>query len=136
MLLTNILVSVFAKSGNAMQINTAGRKREVIKALQDEVSLRLLGAVSETGKSAKDLTEELNMPSSSIYRSINELVKGGLLVVQSYRTLDDGGKYSVYRSACRRIVAKWEDGMLEVDIVPNEDVTAKFMRFWGSLGDR
>jgi hypothetical protein len=117
-----------------MRINNPEQQRKMISTLQDQLALQTMEATISSGKSAKEIAEHLQSPLSSIYRVIRELEEGGLLVVQKYHLLDDGGRYGVYRSACKRVTVDWSPGNLSVQIWPNEDVVGKFIRFWGGLG--
>src|SRR3972149_6489693 len=110
--------------------NTA--KQRILAALSDEYSRKILTATIEVPMSALELSKKYEIPITTVYRRIEELVEAGLIAaVKSGRTTD-GKWYDLYRSLLRRIDVSFEKGDVRIDVTVNEHVADKFTRMWTS----
>jgi predicted transcriptional regulator len=83
--------------------------------------------------SALNLSKNYEIPITTVYRRIEELVQAGLLgAVKSSRTID-GKWYELYRSLLRRIDISFEEGHMRIVVEINDHVADKFTRVWTSL---
>lgn len=116
-----------------MIVNDEPAKQRILSALSDEYSRKILTATIEDPMSALELSKRYEIPITTVYRRIEELVEAGLLAaVKSGRTTD-GKWYDLYRSLLRRIDVSFEKGEVRVDVVVNEHVADKFTRMWTSI---
>jgi predicted transcriptional regulator len=83
--------------------------------------------------SALNLSKNYQIPITTVYRRIDELVQAGLLgSVKSNRTTD-GKWYELYRSLLKRINVSFEEGNMRVEVEVNDHIADKFTRIWTSL---
>lgn len=108
-------------------------KQRILGALADEYSRKILTATIDDPMSALELSKRYEIPITTVYRRIEELVEAGLLAaVKSGRTTD-GKWYDLYRSLLRRIDVGFEKGEVRIDIMVNEHVADRFTRMWNSI---
>lgn len=108
-------------------------KQRILSALSDEYSRKILTATIEIAMSALELSKKYEIPITTVYRRIEELVEAGLIAaVKSGRTTD-GKWFDLYRSLLRRIDVSFEKGDVRIDVSVNEHVADKFTRMWSSI---
>jgi predicted ArsR family transcriptional regulator len=108
-------------------------KQRILLAMADQYSRKILTATMNEPVSALDLSKSYQIPITTVYRRIEELVEAGLIAaVKSGRTTD-GKWYDLYRSLLRRIDVSFEDGEVQVEVVVNDHVADKFTRMWASI---
>lgn len=109
-------------------------KENIAKAMSDSHIRRIVWATVAKAKSATDLSAQLEIPIRTVYRYARTLSQLGILTAESSLLLRGGGKYVLYRSMVTSIMVKYEGDMIEVDLVPNEGILERFMRFWSYMG--
>jgi hypothetical protein len=119
-----------------MLIMQEALKKALLKALADEQSSKILACAVWKAKSVMDLIREAGIPHTSAYRLVNELKESGLLVVERMMLSEDGKKYALYKGTFKSIMVKFEGSSIEVDAIPNRDVTDKAFRLFYSLTGR
>ena len=83
--------------------------------------------------SALDLSKNYEIPITTVYRRVEELVPAGLLgAVKSGRTVD-GKWYDLYRSLLNRIDVSFKEGDMRIEVEINDHVADKFTRIWSSF---
>jgi predicted transcriptional regulator len=108
-------------------------KQRILSAMADEYSRKILTATTEIPMSALELSKKYEIPITTVYRRIEELVEAGLIAaVKSGRTTD-GKWYDLYRSLLKRIDVSFEKGEVRIDVIVNEHVADKFTRMWTSI---
>lgn len=117
-----------------MRINNTSIKVKLAKAMADPDICRIVSSTALEAKSAANLSVELGIPMRSIYRYIENLNKLGILTSEDSILMGKGGRYAQYRSMVKSIMIKYEDGISEVDLIPNESILEKFQRFWNYMG--
>ena len=101
--------------------------------MADEYSRKILTATIQEPISALELSKKYEIPITTVYRRIDELVEAGLLAaVKSGRTTD-GKWFDLYRSLLRRIDVGFENGDVRIEIIVNEHVSDRFTRMWTSI---
>lgn len=119
-----------------MRISDPAVTERVAKALTNSDARKIVFATIAKAKSAVELSTELELPVRSVYRYLEELCMLGLLIVERWALIDSGGKYALYRSMIKSVAIKYDsaDNIFEVDLLPNEGILEKFMRFWSYMG--
>ena len=105
----------------------------LVQALSDEYSRKIMLATITTAKSVEDLSKENDIPLSTCYRRVHELLDAKVLVVERIVVTPDGKRYELLRSAYRMIAVNFESGVLRVEALVNEDVAEKLRRMWMSM---
>ena len=116
-----------------MLITDEQAKDRVLKALADEYSRKMLNASIQHARSVVELSREQNIPMSSAYRRVHEMIEAGLITVERSVVTDDGKRYDLYRSTVKDVSIRFGPGRVEIELTPNEDVISKFMRMWSYM---
>jgi predicted transcriptional regulator len=117
-----------------MRINDPALKENLAKSMSDSHLRRILSATVVKAKSGAELSAELGIPVRSLYRYIKDLSELGLLTVERSSFPHGGGKFDLYRSMVRSVTVKYEGNTVEIDLLPNEGILERFMRFWTYMG--
>jgi len=70
----------------------------IIEAFGDDDKSNILNAVGEDAKIISDILQETKLPQTSGYRKINSLINNGLLIEDSFITMQDTRKVMKYRT--------------------------------------
>ena len=110
---------------------------KMIRTITDAGVRRVSVSTVALPKSAANLSDELGIPIRSVYRYIADLCELGLLTGESSILIESGGKSVLYRSMVKTVtfVYNGEKDVFEVDLIPNENILGKFMRFWSYIGN-
>lgn len=103
----------------------------MMSALSDVHMHRILQSTSISDRSVADIIREQELPHSTTYKKIAELVTWGLLVLYRSKMIE-GKKVSFYKSTFRSIKIMY-DGPLETEVEaePNPDALEKIaLRFY------
>jgi len=122
-----------ASESSKLIVNEDLAKQRILSAMADQYSRKILTATVAEPVSALDLSKTYQIPITTVYRRIEELVEAGLIAaVKSGRTTD-GKWYDLYRSLLRRIDVSFENGDVRIEVLVNEHVADKFTRMWNSI---
>jgi DNA-binding transcriptional ArsR family regulator len=116
-----------------LRLTDEAEKDRVLKALADEYSRIIILSTIQKAKSAVELSAEKNLPISTVYRRLHELQEAKLVAIERIVITEDGKKFDLYRSTVGGVSVFFNLGATEVEIVPNEDMVAKFTRLWGYM---
>lgn len=116
-----------------MEILDSSRVQSLIQGLADEYSRKIIISAIPAPKSVEDMSRENDIPLSTCYRRVHELLDAQLLVVEKVIVTNEGKKYELVRSAYRSVTVSFENGVMKVDAVINEDVADKLRRIWLSM---
>lgn len=111
-----------------MIIDNKKIRRYILTALSDEHMSKILESTSVSERSVIEIMREHNMPHSTAYRKIKELLKFGLLCL--YRSeIVDGKKIAFYKSTFRSIQINYS-GYAEciIETISNNDVLEKISK--------
>lgn len=108
-------------------------RKALLGALADEYSLKIMSSTTMKAKSVTEIVNECNIPISTAYRRINEMKDSGLLVVQKIVLTDDGKKFELFRSTFRNIAVRFQQGAIEVEATPNEDIVDRTYRLFQAM---
>jgi hypothetical protein len=117
-----------------MRINNPALRENVARSMSDSRFRSILSATIPKAKSGAELSAELGIPVRSLYRYIKSLNELGLLAVERSSFPRGGGKFDLYRSMVRSVTIKYEANAVEIDLLPNEGILERFMRFWTYIG--
>ena len=80
------------------QLKKYDTTQKVMEALADAESRTILFSTVQTGKTASELSHEMKIPLSSVYKKLITLTELSLLRVERIVISDSGKKFKVYRS--------------------------------------
>lgn len=86
---------------------------DVPNALGETYSLEILRATHEP-RSARELSDSLDVPIATCYRRIEALVEAGLLVEEGRELSDRGRRSSVYRRAVDEVTFTFDEDDVDV----------------------
>ncbi|MGD1055113.1 MAG: hypothetical protein ABR867_03420 [Nitrososphaerales archaeon] len=116
-----------------MEITEPDRVQSLVQGLADEYSRKILLSAIPAAKSVEDISRENDIPLSTCYRRVHELLDAQILIVEKIVVTSDGKKYELLRSAYRAVTVSFDGGVMKVDATVNEDVAEKLRRLWMSM---
>lgn len=116
-----------------VEITNAETANALVQALSDDYSRKIMLATIMNSKSVEDLSKENDIPLSTCYRRVHELLDTRVLVVERIVVTPDGKRYEMLRSAYRAITVNFEGGTMKVEATVNEDVADKLRRMWVTM---
>jgi len=93
--------------------------QKVIEALADAESRAILFSTIKKGKTASELSEQLKIPLSSVYKKLYGLEELSLIQIDKWLISDKGRKFKVYKSRISKadIIIKKPEPSLH--LIPN-----------------
>jgi DNA-binding Lrp family transcriptional regulator len=116
-----------------LEITDSAKIQSIVQSLSDEYSRKILLAAISSAKSVEDLSKENDIPLSTCYRRVHDLLDSQILIVEKIIVTPDGKKYELLRSAYRALTVNFDNGAIKVDALINEDVAEKLRRMWISM---
>ncbi len=113
-----------------MEITDPARVQALVQSLADEYSRKILLSTIPSPKSVEDISRENDIPLSTCYRRVHELLDAQIIIVDRMIVTQEGKKYELLRSAFRMVTVSFEGGAMKVDVIVNEDVAEKLRRMW------
>ena len=113
-----------------MEITEPSRIQALVQGLADEYSRKIILSTIPRSKSVEDISKENDIPLSTCYRRVHELLDAQILLVEKIIVTPEGKKYELLRSAYRAMDVSFDGGVMKVDAVINEDVADKLKRLW------
>ena len=108
--------------------------RDALLALVGDAHGReIVMALTWRAKSATDLTYELRIPASTVYRKIHELLESGVLRVERTVLQPDGKKFEMYRSTIRELKIDMRNDEIDLDVLMNPGPSERLGQLWKSL---
>ena len=107
---------------SSLNIKAKKYRKHILEALSDTHMSKILESTSMSEKSAVEIIQEYNIPHSSVYRKINQLLRFGLLCLYKSE-IHEGKKISFYKSTFRSIQINYVGSSeYTIDAVSNDDV--------------
>jgi len=108
-----------------------------VRILGEAKARKVINATIQASKSVAQISEELHIPSRTAYRHMNDLCEVGLLTRDRNILIDGGGKYVLYSSMVKSVNLKYDSlaNTVEVDLIPNDTMLDKFLRFWTYMSE-
>ena len=119
-----------------MEISDPSRIHALVQGLADEYARKILLSTIPKAKSVEEMSRENDIPLSTCYRRVHELLDSQILVVEKIIVTPDGKKYELLRSAYRAVSVSFDGGVMKVDAVINEDVAEKLRRLWLTMKEK
>ena len=93
--------------------------QKVIEALADAESRSILFSTIKKGKTASELSQQLKIPLSSVYKKLYDLEELSLIKIHKWLISDKGRKFKVYKSRISKadIIIKKPEPSLH--LIPN-----------------
>jgi DNA-binding Lrp family transcriptional regulator len=113
-----------------LQVTDPTKIQTLVQSLADEYSRKIILSAIPKAKSVEDLSRENDIPLSTCYRRVHELLDAQILVIEKIIITQDGKKYELLRSSYRSVTVSFENGAMNVEAVINEDVAEKLRRLW------
>lgn len=116
-----------------MLVSDNSKALEVVKALSDEYSRKIVLAIISKSLSIEEISKEQHIPISTCYRRVHELQSYGIIRVDRTIIQDDGKKFACYRASFKTASINLESGELKVDVEPNRDPADRLHDMWSSV---
>ncbi len=114
-----------------MNLKTNGEKL-FIRSLADDCSRAIMALTSGKEYSASQLSRELGIPATTVYRKLKHLEEANL--IQNVKTLIDrsGNEEKYYRCVIQEAVVRFNEGKVLIS-VRRSDYRDKFVKLWKKL---
>ena len=116
-----------------MEIVDPSRIQALVQGLADEYSRKIILSAIPKAKSVEDMSRENDIPLSTCYRRVHELLNSQILLVERIIVTPEGKKYELLRSSYRAVNVTFDGGVMKVEAVINEDVAEKLRRLWMAM---
>ncbi len=93
--------------------------QKVIEALADAESRSILFSTIKKGKTASDLSQQLKIPLSSVYKKLTDLEELTLIQVEKWLISDKGRKFKVYKSRISKADITIKKPEPSLSLIPN-----------------
>jgi DNA-binding transcriptional ArsR family regulator len=105
---------------------------EILDTMGDQHARRVLIALSQSEKSAKDLRDETGLSLPTIYRRI-EMLKEHDLVGEKTIVAEDGNHYRVFECNFDSTLIRLSDDEFDIRIYRTENLPSRFDNLWDDL---
>jgi len=116
-----------------LQVSDDVKAIEVIKALSDEYSRKILLSIISNSLPIEEIGRAQNIPVSTCYRRIHEMLQFGIIKPDRTIIREDGKKYICYKSAIKNATIQLNSGELKVDVEVNKDPSEKLEKLWSNV---
>ena len=93
--------------------------QKVIESLADAESRTILFSIIKHGKTASDLSTQLKIPLSSVYKKLSDLEELTLIEIEKWMISDKGRKFKVYKSRISKADISIKKPEPTLNLVPN-----------------
>ena len=119
-----------------MIISDDAKALEIIKALSNEYSRKIILAISSRSLPIEEISESQHIPVSTCYRRVRELESYGLVKPDQTIIQADGKKFVSYRSTFTKALISLESNGLKVDVeMSNRKQPDKLHNIWSAVRD-
>jgi hypothetical protein len=116
-----------------MQILEEKEATTLVRALSDQYSRDIISSTIQKAKTVESISSDCQIPISTCYRRIHELVSEKLMIVDRVILTDDGRKYETFKSAFREASITFQSGKLLVEATSNKDAADRFHEMMSSM---
>ncbi|MCH8324014.1 MAG: helix-turn-helix transcriptional regulator [Thaumarchaeota archaeon] len=93
--------------------------QKIIEALADAESRAILFSTIKKGKTAADLSYQLQIPLSSVYKKLTDLEELTLIKVEKWLISDKGRKFKIYKSRISKADITIKKPEPSLSLIPN-----------------
>lgn len=123
------------KAGHATVLEE-GAAEAVMRVVGQDDLFRVLSSAVTRAKTIKEIAIEQGLPLSSAYRMVDQLVKCGLVLVESRMFSESGKKHATYRSAITYLGVTMVEGTVAVEVRHNsgaiERLNSRMVSRWNT----
>ncbi len=94
--------------------------QKIIETLADHEARHILFSITRKPKTATELSEQLSIPLSSVYKKLSELEELALIEVAKWMISDKGRRYRSYKSRISKAVIDIKKKEPIITLVPNK----------------
>jgi predicted transcriptional regulator len=105
-------------------------ERDIIEAMSDECSRKILGSIIERAKPIDLISSESGIPISTSYRRVRKLLEMGLVITERILVSSDGKREAIYRSTLRGAKIEFESGKFRALGALNDEIPDISFRMW------
>ena len=95
------------------------RKERILSVLSEKSCRMILYSIRDEAKTVFDISEEIKVPISTIYRKLDNLQESRLIATSGIIN-EDGKKIFLYTSRMKEVRTQFENGNLDVNIIFNQ----------------
>jgi hypothetical protein len=103
---------------NALSVDEDQKKEGILSVLSDKYCRSIIKSTMESPKSVMEISLETKIPISTAYRRI-QLMHDAKILSISGSISQDGKKFFMYKSKIKGIQTQFNDGIIDLKIVPN-----------------
>ena len=107
---------------NILQLSQYDITQKIMESLINTCHRAVLYSIIDTSKDANEISDELNISLSAVYKTLNQLEDLTLVQVEKF-TFVDGKKTKSYKSRIGRAEIKLENNDAVLHLFPNESYT-------------
>ena len=101
------------------QKNLQSYEDHILKLITEQHSREIIGCIQEKPKSAIQISEEIGVILSMIYRRLHKFQKYDLVKI-NFQITDEGKKSYYYQSKIDEINASYDKGNFQINLVLNQ----------------
>ena len=107
---------VFHDLSYSLQLN---EQEDIIKLISDQNTREIISSIQKEPKSAIQISNELDIELSIIYRRLHKFQKYNLLKI-TFEITQEGKKSFYYQSRIKAVIAKYQKGQFDVSLDFNQ----------------
>ncbi len=111
-------------------VHSLGLSGTILSALGDESSRKILTSAIAGGTTVEEISAEQNLPLSTCYRRMRNLLSGGLMILERTVVTPAGKRFAVYRTSFSKATISFNDGEIHLEVTPNMAIIDKLRRKW------
>ena len=104
-----------------LELNEYDINQRLIEALTTTCSHAILFSIIDTEKDTVEISNELQLSLSTVYKTLTNLEKLSLIEIQRFKITDGGKKIKMYRSKIKKANISIDKNNSEVLIYPNNN---------------
>ena len=94
--------------------------QKIIETLADHESRHLLFSIIRKPKTAAELSKQLSIPLSSVYKKLSDLEELTLIEIAKWMISDKGRRYRSYKSRISKAVINIQNKEPTITLIPNK----------------
>jgi predicted transcriptional regulator len=117
-----------------MMVVEQDRKDALLQALGDDYARKILVATVSQAKSIDEIARDSEIPVSTCYRRVHELLSLRLLRIEKTIIKDSGKKYETFRSAVKDAIINFSSNEISVEVtLVSREPAERLTSMWQSI---